>query len=232
MERPGRGSDLGDLLRRPTRHHHAVDHRILRLAARRLPRLGHSPRRPRPPQPEPSGWCAATRWRCCRSWATTSGTISSTGSISSARTESSKLPKIFYVNWFRRRRPRRVPVARLRRKLTDPQVGTRTRRGNRRVRGDPDRSRSDPRCPGSDRTRIHRPTIAAALKVDPAEWAAELPSSISGTPRSAATDSPTRCVKSCVPCVNDCRRSITNSPTRPRPATRISGVCAPAPTDC
>ena len=62
------------------------------------------PAPPRPPRrrKEPSVCFAATRWRCCRSSDTTSVTTSSTGSTSRSAPPPDKLPKIFYVNWFRR----------------------------------------------------------------------------------------------------------------------------------
>ena len=59
------------------------------------------PRR-RPRRPARSASCAATRWRCCRSSATTPATTSGTGSRWARRPTHVKLPKIFYVNWFRR----------------------------------------------------------------------------------------------------------------------------------
>ena len=59
-----------------------------------------SARRRRPPRRAPSARCAATRWRCCRSAATTWATTSGTGSGCSAR--SSETPRIFHVNWFRK----------------------------------------------------------------------------------------------------------------------------------
>ena len=58
-------------------------------------------RRPRRPRAG-SARCAATRWPCCRSSATTSATTSSTGWTSASAPTPAKLPKIFYVNWFRR----------------------------------------------------------------------------------------------------------------------------------
>ena len=64
-----------------------------------------SPRRRPPPPPARSASCAATRWRCCRSSATTPATTSGTGSRwarAPAPATPTKLPKIFYVNWFRR----------------------------------------------------------------------------------------------------------------------------------
>ena len=59
-----------------------------------------APRRPRP-RPARSASCASTRSRCCRSAATTWPTTSRTGSRSAER-DGAKLPKIFYVNWFRK----------------------------------------------------------------------------------------------------------------------------------
>ena len=59
------------------------------------------PRRPRPRPPAPSATCAATRWPCCPSAATTWATTSPTG-WSSASARARQLPKIFYVNWFRK----------------------------------------------------------------------------------------------------------------------------------
>ena len=60
--------------------------------------------RARPPRPRSarSAWCVATRWRCCRSSATTPATTSTTGSRIGKDNDEAKLPRIFYVNWFRR----------------------------------------------------------------------------------------------------------------------------------
>ena len=57
--------------------------------------------------------------------------------------DADKLPKIFYVNWFRRDEDGDVPVARLRRELTRPQVGDRADRGQGGRGGDADRPRPD-----------------------------------------------------------------------------------------
>ena len=74
----------------------------LRLAARRLPRRHRRARR-RPPRPRArSASCAATRSRCCRSAATTWATTSATGSRSAQAADADKLPRIYYVNWFRK----------------------------------------------------------------------------------------------------------------------------------
>ena len=52
-------------------------------------------------RPARSARCASTRSRCCRSAATTWPTTSRTGSRSAER-DGAKLPKVFYVNWFRK----------------------------------------------------------------------------------------------------------------------------------
>ena len=59
------------------------------------------PRRRPPRPPGRSASCASTRWRCCRSAATTWPTTSPTGSRSAAH-QGAQLPRIFYVNWFRK----------------------------------------------------------------------------------------------------------------------------------
>ena len=56
-------------------------------------------RRPRPP-PGRSASCGATRWRCCRSAATTWATTSPIGWGCSGKLNNP--PKIFMVNWFRK----------------------------------------------------------------------------------------------------------------------------------
>ncbi len=61
-----------------------------------------SPARPPPPRSARSASCVATRWRCCRSSATTPATTSTTGSQVGKENDEAKLPRIFYVNWFRR----------------------------------------------------------------------------------------------------------------------------------
>ena len=47
------------------------------------------------------GSCASTRWRCCRSAATTWATTSLTG-CAWASVTGARLPRVFYVNWFRK----------------------------------------------------------------------------------------------------------------------------------
>ena len=58
-------------------------------------------RRPRRPRAR-SASSASTRWRCCRSAATTWPTTSATGCAIGARARRPKLPRIFLVNWFRK----------------------------------------------------------------------------------------------------------------------------------
>ena len=98
---PGGRADRRDPLRRPPRDRRAARARGLRLGARRVPGrdhgLGDAPPRP----PARSASCAATRSRCCRSAATTWPTTSRTGWRSAGR-DGAQLPKIFYVNWFRK----------------------------------------------------------------------------------------------------------------------------------
>ena len=53
-------------------------------------------------RPVPSATSAATPSPCCRSAATTWPTTSRTGSASARRPDRNVLPKIFYVNWFRK----------------------------------------------------------------------------------------------------------------------------------
>ena len=99
---PGRRADRRLPLRRPPRHRRAAGpaRRSTGSTAsswgRRCPR-----RRPRP-RPAPSASCASTRWRCCRSAATTWPTTSPTGSKIGKREGRAKLPRVFYVNWFRK----------------------------------------------------------------------------------------------------------------------------------
>ena len=99
---PGRRADLGDPVRRPSPHHGAAGDAGLRLGARRVPRLDHGVGDHRCRRPAPSATCASTRWRCCRSAATTWATTSPTGCAVGGSTDAANLPKIFFVNWFRR----------------------------------------------------------------------------------------------------------------------------------
>ena len=100
--RPERRADLGDPVRRQAQDHRAAGDAGPRLAARHVHGRHHVEREDRRGRAAGSARCAATRWRCCRSSATTSATTSSTGWRSASPPTPRKLPKIFYVNWFRR----------------------------------------------------------------------------------------------------------------------------------
>ena len=63
-------------VRRPPRHHRAAGDRGLRLGARRVPRAPPWAPRQTAAAEGRSATCAATRWRCCRSAATTWATTS------------------------------------------------------------------------------------------------------------------------------------------------------------
>ena len=91
----------GDPVRRPPRDGRAARARGPRLGARRVPRLDHVVGDDRRAGRRRSASCASTRWRCCRSAATTWATTSATG-CGSAQREGAKLPAVFYVNWFRK----------------------------------------------------------------------------------------------------------------------------------
>ena len=99
---PRRRADRRVPLRRPPRDRRAAGPRGVRLGARRLPgRDDVAPSRPPPPSAR-SASSASTRSRCCRSAATTWPTTSRTGSKIGEQGDADKLPKIFYVNWFRK----------------------------------------------------------------------------------------------------------------------------------
>ena len=86
------------------------------------------------------------------------------------------LPKIFYVNWFRKDAERQVPLARLRRELTRARVDLQPR--HRQGGG---RRHADRRGPDARRHR-HRPASTSSreqmeelLRVDTEGWRAEVP---------------------------------------------------------
>ncbi len=116
--------------------------------------------------------------------------------------DAAKLPKIFYVNWFRRDEDGKLPVAGLQREHPRDQVGARAHRGH-------GRPRSTPRSAGCRRPRRidtaglddePRRPWRRALEVDVEEWRNEMPgSSRSGSTRSAPSCRP-RCATSCRRC--------------------------------
>ena len=101
-EDPQRRADLGDLLRRPPQGHRAAGLRGARLGARRLHGRDALLRDHRGGDRRRSASCGATRWRCCRSSATTPATTSRTGSPWARAPTRPSCRQIFYVNWFRR----------------------------------------------------------------------------------------------------------------------------------
>ena len=112
-----------------------------------------------------------------------------------------KLPKIFYVNWFRRDDEGKLPLAGLRREHPRAQVGARAHRGHRRGGRHPDRSRPDAggarhRGPG------HRPRTQLQTRARRRRRASGRPRSRSS--RSGSTRSVRRCRRRCV---TSCRPS-------------------------
>ena len=102
MGRPERRADLRDPVRRPAPEHGPARDRGVQLAATACSSARSWARRPPRPRPARSATCAATRSRCCRSAATTWATTSRTGSRIGESADAEKLPKLFYVNWFRK----------------------------------------------------------------------------------------------------------------------------------
>ncbi len=92
-----------------------------------------------------------------------------------ASTDPAKLPRLFYVNWFRKRLRRPVPLARVRRELPRARLGRRKGRGTRGRGRHPHRIRAF--CGGDrhSRPRISEQDMAELLKVDHDDWKAEVP---------------------------------------------------------
>ena len=98
---PGRRADRRLPVRRPPRDRRAAGPARPSTGSTASSSARRCPRRRPPPRPARSASCASTRWRCCRSAATTWPTTSPTGCETGAR-EGAELPRIFYVNWFRK----------------------------------------------------------------------------------------------------------------------------------
>ncbi len=111
------------------------------------------PRRPRRRRPAPSATCAGTPSPCSRSAATTWPTTSPTGWSIGAGADPDKLPKIFYVNWFRKDERRTLAVAGLRGELPGARVGVRAGQRHRRGHRDAHRLRPGAGCHRHRRSR-------------------------------------------------------------------------------
>ena len=98
LRRPGGRPDLRVHLRRSSLRHGSARLPDLQLELRRLRGGDDGLAKPRRRQRARSAKSAATRWRCCRSAATTWPTTSRTGSTSDARFPNP--PRIYCVNWF------------------------------------------------------------------------------------------------------------------------------------
>jgi hypothetical protein len=142
-EDPAGRADLGDPVRRPPPHDGAAGHQATRLGARRVPRRDHGLARPPLPQGAVGNLRAATRWRCCRSAATTWPTTSATGCRSASTTATREAAEDLLRQLVPPRRGRPLPVAGLRREQPRAQVGVRAPRPAGRRGRDPDRSALD-----------------------------------------------------------------------------------------
>ena len=128
----------------------------------------------RPPRPRArSASCAATRSRCCRSAATTWATTSATGSSIGETADPAKLPRIYYVNWFRKDASGR---------FVWPGFGENSRvlkwiverlNGKAEAAADPDRQPPGAGLAGHRRPRRHRADLELLLSVDTEAWKQE-----------------------------------------------------------
>ena len=121
-----------------------------------------SRRRRRPPAR--SARCASTRWRCCRSAATTWPTTSRHW-LKIGRREGAKLPRIFYVNWFRKDEDGKFLWPGLRRELARAGVGLPPLRRRGRDARDPDRLVPAP-ATSTRRPRLPDAELEELLTVD------------------------------------------------------------------
>ena len=92
------------------------------------------------------------------------------------KTAGAKLPKIFYVNWFRTGRERQVPVAGLRREQPRAEVGLRALRRHGQRGGYADRTPARSRTTSTPAASTSPPAnLAKLLSVDVDGWLAEVP---------------------------------------------------------
>ena len=127
------------------------------------------------------------------------------------RGDAAKLPRIFYVNWFRKDADGPLPVARLRRELARARVGLPPLRGRRRGPRDADRARAGAGRPLHRRARRRRRGPRGGPDRRPRR-AARAAAAGQGAPRrSSATACPT-----------SCRRSSRRSSSASKPDRRFS----------
>ena len=191
---PGRRADRRDPVRRPPRDGRAARARGARLGARRVPRLDHvlgddrgRGRRGRQAALRPDGDAAVLRLPHGRLLRATGCTI--------GRREGAKLPKVFYVNWFRKGRGRQVPVARLRRELPRAGVDLPPLRGHRAEAVETPIGLLPPVGEGgidTDGLDVSREAMAELLAVDVDGWVRSCRRCTSTT-RSSATSCPPSC---------------------------------------
>ena len=176
-------------------------------------------RPPRPPSARSASY-AATRWRCCRSSATTPATTSTTGSRSARRTTPPSCRSIFYVNWFRRDDDGG---------FLWPGFGENSRvlkwvveriEGQAAAVETPIGHVPTPEALDIDGLDMTPEQIEAALAVDLEEWKAELPQIRSGS-RSSATSCPPCCGPSSTGCAPAWGSDTLSSERHAGPATAI-----------
>ena len=91
------------------------------------------------------------------------------------RNDEANLPKIFYVNWFRKGADGTLPLARLRRELPRARVGLRAHGRSRRRRRDADRLRTDATALNVEGLDVSPEDLTELLTVDHHEWHHEIP---------------------------------------------------------
>ena len=151
FDNPEGRADRRDPLRRAPAAPHAARLRGARTGSTARSSAPRCRRRRPPPRPARSACCAAIRWRCGRSAATTWRTTSRTGSTSAPRL--TKPPQHLPRQLVPHRRERTLPLARLRRQPARAEVDPRALRRPRRSRSRP-RSARVPTLDAIDRTGL------------------------------------------------------------------------------